>query len=241
MINMRDISKLVVVEDVHKDEAAIIEVLAAIKENRLINDIKLLNYYKGLSVSFDASIEYIDRTDVEIKVHELQAAAMLLQKSTFIKSDHLPYGVIAKVNKVRKDTNIAHLSNLSYVTIPAEKRIYVRVKVSEIMEAQFQNSKQLVRGSIEDISFGGIAIKVPEGIILEEDSAGKVIIWLPDVKVEVPGKLINVREGEVSKKYIFELSADTKNERLIFQFIFKQQSKILKELKELCLRLPEGA
>jgi hypothetical protein len=229
-------SKLVVVEDVHKDEAAILVVLTAIMENRLSNDIKLLNYYKGLSVNFDASVQFIDRNEVEMKVHDLQSAAMLMQKSTFIRSDHLPYGVIAKVNKIRKGTNIAFLSNFAYVTIPAERRIYVRVKVSDKMEAHFQDSNHLVKGAIEDISFAGIAIKAPEGIILEEETAGKVIIWLPDGKVEVPGKLINVREGDVSMKYIFELRADTKSERLIFQFIFKQQSKILKELKDLASR-----
>ena len=45
---------VVTVEDLQKDEAAIFGVLSAIGDGRLSNDIKLLNYYRELPVSFEA-------------------------------------------------------------------------------------------------------------------------------------------------------------------------------------------
>jgi len=223
--------KLLTVEDVHKDEAAIISVLSAIMDNKLQNDIKFLNYYRELPVSFAASVVAVDRGVVEMKVHEMQIASMLVQKATFIRSIHFPHGVIANVLRIRKQRCLAYLTQFSYARIHADQRIYVRVKVSDKIDAAFHNEQHLVRGRIEDISFSGVAIKTPKGSILEENIKGMVSICLPDAKLEVPGKLLKKQGEDV---YVFELEIDTKSEKIISQFIFQQQSQIIRELKDLC-------
>jgi hypothetical protein len=223
--------KLLTVEDVHKDEASIISVLSAIMDLKLPNDIKLLNYYRELPVNFGASVVSIDRGVVEMKVHEMQIASMLQQKATFIRSSHLPHGVIANVLRIRKHASMAYLSQFSYVRIYADQRIYVRVKVSGKIDAAFHNDQHLVRGRIEDLSFSGVAIKTPEGSILEENIQGMVSIFLPDAKLEMPGKLLKKQGADV---YVFELEVDSKSEKILSQFIFQQQSQIIRELKEFC-------
>jgi hypothetical protein len=230
---MLNLYQLLVVEDVHKDEESIIEVLSAIRSKRLPNDIRLLNYYKELPVNFRATIEVVDRGVVEMAVHELQAASMLLEKSTFIKSTHLPHTVIAKLLKVKKATNLVFLTNFSYVQIPAERRMYVRVRLSDKLDAAFHNNQELVRGLIEDISFGGLSINAPHGSVLEKNLKGTISIWLPETRLEVSGKLLKTHDDESTRKYVFELELDTKSERLMSQFIFKQQSRIIRELKDL--------
>lgn len=222
---------LLTVQDVQKDEASIIEVLTAIMEQRLPNGLTLLNYYRELPVNFGASIESIDRGVVQIKVHEMQVASMLIQKATFIRSSHLPHGVIANVLRLRRQDCIAYLTQFSYVRIHADQRIYVRVKVTSKIDAAFYSDNHLVRGRIEDISFSGVAIKAPKGSVLEEDVKGKVSIWLPDAKVEVPGKLLKMQGEDI---YIFVLESDEKSEKVLSQFIFQQQSQIIRELKDIC-------
>ena len=44
---------------------------------------------------------------------------------------------------------------------------------------------------------------------------------------------MKVHDEESTRKYVFELELDTKSERLMSQFIFKQQSRIIRELKDL--------
>ncbi len=61
-----------------------------------------------------------------------------------------------------------------------------------------------------------------------------VSLFLPDVKLEVPGKLLKVHEEDDSTKCVFELDPDSRSERQISQFILRQQSIILRELKDIC-------
>jgi hypothetical protein len=223
--------KLLTIEDVHKDEASIISVLSAIMDLRLPNDIKLLNFYRELPVSFGASIESIDRGVVQMKVHEMQVASMLIQKGTFIRSSHLPHCVIAKVLRLRRHNCLAYLTQFSYARIQADQRIYVRVKVAARIDAAFQNEQHLLRGRIEDISFCGVAIKAPKECILEECVEGTVTLWLPDVKLDLPAKLL---KKQVEGVYVFKLEVDARSEKILSQFIFQQQSQIIRELKDIC-------
>ena len=124
--------QLLTVKDLRKDEAAIMEVLSAIMTDELPNDLVLLNYYNEIPVSFGATIERVDHGVVDIIVHRLQAVAMRMQKMTFIKSQHLPYCVIAKVLKVNREECLALLTQFSYVRIPPEQRTFVRVKVRKV-------------------------------------------------------------------------------------------------------------
>jgi len=221
---------LLTVKDVQKDEASIIDVLTAIKEKRLPNDITLLNYYRELPVNFPASIEAIDRGVVQMKVHEMQLASMLIQKKTFIKSSHLPYGVIANVVRLNKTNYVAYLTQFSYVRIHADQRIYVRVKVTGKYDAAFYSDTDLVRGHIEDISFSGVAIKASKGSILDESIEGKISLYLPGKKLEVPGKLLKIQEEGI---YVFVLEVNEKSENVLSHFIFQQQCQIIRELKEI--------
>jgi hypothetical protein len=226
--------QLVTVEDTQKDEEAILEILSSNSKS-----IKLLNYYRELPVSFDASIEFSDRGVVEMNIHDLQAAAMMIQKEVFIKCKGLPYDVVAKVMKIRKNTHSAFLTSFHYAIITAERRVCVRVRVSEKVDASFQFNNQQGQGSIEDISFSGLSINAPKDISLEENSTGTVSLALPTTMLELSGKLLKVNHGDSSAKFIIELEMDNKSEQCISQFIFAQQSGIIRELKDLFDRGPD--
>ncbi len=226
--------QLLTVKDLQKDEAAIIEVFSAIMAGELPNDLVLLNYYKELPVSFGATIERIDRGVVDMMVHKLQLVSMLQQKLTFIKSDHLPYCVIAKVLKVKKRQSIAMLTQFSYVHIPSEQRMYVRVTVLNRIAASFRSDKQEVNGTIEDISYGGVAILAQKENAMRESAKGIATLYLPGGTLEIPGTLLRVDEQHTVKKFVIKLEMDAKSEKMISKFIFEEQIEILRELKEMC-------
>ncbi len=227
--------QLLTVRDVQRDEAAIVEVLSAIMNKELSNDLVLLNYYKELPISFGATIVRIERGVADLKVHRIQAAAMLAQNMAFIKSDHLPYCAIANVLKVKKDESLALLTQFSYVHIASEQRTYVRVTVLERVEALFTNDAGEVSGIIGDISYGGVAILAPkdnEG--MRENATGTVVLSLAGSRLEIPGTLLRVDDQHPWKKFIIKLEMDPKCEKVVSQFIFKEQIGILRELKDMC-------
>ncbi len=225
--------QLLTVRDVQRDEAAIIEVLSAIMAGELSNDMILLNYYKELPVSFGAEIDRIERGVVDMKVHKVQLIAMLLQQMTFIKSEHLPYCVIAKVLKVKKAGNLALLTQFAYVHIPSEQRMYVRVTVLDKVEAFFRSELQEVSGTIVDISYGGVAILASGDSDLRENAKGLATLCLPDTTLEVPGTLLRIEGHYSSRKYVIRLEMDEKSEKVVSRFIFHEQIGILRELKDM--------
>ncbi len=226
--------QLLTVKDVQRDEAAIIEVFSAIMADELANDLVLLNYYKELPVSFGATIERIDRGVVDMMVHKIQLVSMLQQKLTFIKSSHLPYCVIAKVLKAKRGENIAMLTQFSYVHIPSEQRMYVRVTVVDRITASFRSDLQEVKGSIADVSYGGVAILAPQENVMKENAKGIATLYLPAGPIEMPGTLLRVDEQHAMKKYVIKLEMDSKSEKMISKFIFEEQIGILRELKDMC-------
>jgi hypothetical protein len=224
--------EILTVENGRKDEASIIEIFAAIKNNELPNDLKLLNYHMEVPVSFGAAIDHIEKGLVEMTVHQLQALLMLRQKMTLIKSKHFQHDVIAVVNKVEVDNGFAFLTRFSYGQILSDHRKLVRVKVTESIEVAFQFNKLMLRGTLKDISIGGVAILATENFGIEENASGMVKLWLQGTKLEVPGKVIKVLDDSISKNFIIQWEAGPKSEEVISQFIFQTQSEIIRKLKD---------
>lgn len=99
---------------------------------------------------------------------------------------------------------------------------------------------QLIRGQIEDISFGGISIAAPKGSVMEENVTDMVSISLPNARLAVSGKLLKVAEVDSTTKHIIEPEVDNSSERVITPFIFSRQSRIIRELKDLFTEGPNN-
>jgi len=220
-------------QSAQKDEAQIIRVLSAIMHDKFPNDLILLNYYNDMPISFGANIEHIDHGIVAMTVHNFQAVSMMLQNTTFLKSDLLPHWAIADVLKIDQEHNLAYLALFSYVQNISERRMYVRMTLPDMVEASFHNNQQEVPGAVREISFGGVALLASQENILKEKEKGVVTLSLPDVKLDVPGVFLKYQERDSLRRHIFQLKMNAKSERILSQFIYQQQSKIMEELKHL--------
>ena len=226
----------VTVQNARKDEEAILKALSAIRTGKRPNDLFLLNYYNELPISFGATIEYIDRGIVVLMVHSFQAVAMMMQNMTFIRSNLLPHWIVANVLKVDRENNLAFLALFSYVHNPSERRMHVRITLPEMVEASFHNRKLQVPGAVQEISFGGVALLAPQENVLKEREKGMVSLQLPTVKLDVPGTFIKYQEQESLHRHIFLLEMNTKCEKILSQYIYQQQSRIMKELNNISNR-----
>jgi hypothetical protein len=216
-----------------RDEIAILKTLSAVRSGQLQNDLLLLNYYHEMPISFGASIEYIDRGIVVMMVHSFQAVSMLMQSMTFIKSDHLPHWVIANVLKVDRENNLVFLAIFSYVHNPSERRQHLRMTLPEMIEASFHNRELQLPGAVQEISFGGVALLAPRENILKEKEKGMVSLKLPSTKLDVPGTFVKSQEKDSMNRHIFLLEMNKRCEKVLSQFIYQQQSRIMDELKNI--------
>lgn len=229
---MQNYYNLVPTEDVRKDEASILEILTAVNNNEVSNDIKLLNYYREVPINFGASIDHIEQGMVEMTVHQLQAALMEQQKETMIRSGHFRHDVVAKVSKAGSEKRFAFLTHFSYVQILSDRRAHIRVEIAENIDVTFQTNQHKLQGKLQDISLGGMAILSPEKKELEENTKGKITLSLRGNRLEIPGKLLKILDAPPQNRFIIQNITDGKSEEVISHFVFQTQSEIIRELKE---------
>lgn len=229
---MKDIYHLLTVEDVQKDEKAILEVLQGIHAGRLKNDLRILNYYKEIPVSYNATITGIDDGMVEMDVHQHQAVVMYVEKILFLKSDHFEHDVIAKVYKSNINRCVALLQHFSYVQIKAERRRFVRVQVKDPIPVSFRKGDKSLNGMLMDISIGGLSMQCSDNVALESEDAGILTAELPNGRLEMPGRVIKIIPLEEKWIYVYEIEASSRIETVISQFIFQKQVEIIRELKD---------
>ena len=229
---MHNYYNLLPTTDVRKDEESILEALVAIKDNKVANDVKLLNFYREVPINFGVSIDHVERGLVEMTVHQLQAALMGLQKETLIRSGHFRNDVVAKVNRAGTENGVAFLSHFSYVQILTDRRSHIRVTVSENIDVSFRAHQLRLQGKLMDISIGGMAFLAPDKQGIEDNTRGLISFSLKGNRLEFPAILLRIDDEPPEKRFVFQFNLDSKSETHISHFVFQTQSEIIRELKD---------
>jgi hypothetical protein len=227
---MRDSYTLITLDTVDKDEAAILAVLTRISQRRLPNDLRLLNYYELLPISYDASIKSIDNNLAELTVHKNQAFIMAKEQMTIIRSAHFRHDAIASVFAVKIERELAFLTNFSYVKLHADHRRHVRVNMGGRLVATFQSGALTINGTVFDLSVGGMAIISNHYYPVSSKVPGVISFKIKDKEIRCLGTLVRDMAAGVKRKYLFELKLNGENEKIIYQLIFQRECELLHEL-----------
>lgn len=217
---------------VKEDNKQIVSILDQLGKGKLANDLRLLNYFNEVPVSYPGVVEDVEDDMVDIAVHQHQAVVMNHQKTTYLKSRHFPHDVIAKVFRSDVNRGLAILTGFAYVQIRAERRQFVRVKLDSTIPALFSCEAGDVRGTIYDISIGGMCISAAQHHGLETQAKGVLKVVLDDAALEISAVLLKVKQEGDAFQYIFECETDQKLENKIAHFIFQRQLEIIRELKD---------
>ena len=233
MVN-RDLFQIVTVEDGQKDADAIMKVFNEIHRGVIPCDVKLLNYYREVPVSFNASISNVMPDRIEMSVHQNQAVVMKHEKQTLIKCEYVPNGLGAQAFVALSNIDRCRviLTRFAYAQIKAERRGAVRVEIDFPLEGTFASTKGTFTGNLGDISVTGASLKLPSKPTADTDVAGRFTCQLPGGRLEVPARLLKFVDTENGARAIVTLNSDSNVERLISQFIFSIQVEIIRELKE---------
>lgn len=229
---MNDIYQRIQVAGEVEDGKQILATLSGILTGRLDNDLKLVNYFRQVPVSYGASVLTVEEDSAEFTVHQIQAVVIAQEKVTVLKSRHFHRDVIAQVNYVNVVKSRIVLSGFSYAVVRADRRMAVRVELSDPIQATFNAAGASVSGKLFDMSLTGISIAVPAdpGIPLSE--TGELSVTLPNEIITVPASLLTIKQGADGCRLIFEIEATRAAELCISQYIFKRQVEIIKELRE---------
>lgn len=233
-MHTRNFYNLVTLRDGRTDNDQILEILTDIFEGKLSNDLRLLNYYHEIPVSYKTSILNISKDRVEFQIHQHQALLIKANKHTLLKSSHFPKGlgvhcIPAYVNLNRE---IAILTRLAYSNITAESRKAIRVAVYPPASAVFATAGPIITGTVIDISESGLSMLTNDEITLEENTEGTVFFTLSEKALEIPAFFLKTIETKEGCLCVLQYQVQGAAETIISQYIYSRQVEIIRELKD---------
>ena len=222
---------------IDEDQYEIISILKQELSNKTKLEVRLINYYKGLPVSYPAKIIAIDKDIVELDVYPHQAVIMSECHYTFIRFKGLKHDIYANVQYVNIKRRAASLCKLCYVEIMAERRDYIRLELDHPLKAIFTTNADVVRGRLHEISINGAGIIIEQPCSLDIDENIILMFMILNkvqnlyYNVKTPAKLVGINGDTFPKYYRFAISPDKTLDRQIAQFIMQRQIDIIQEIK----------
>ncbi len=220
------------------DQAQILETFKNLaKQGKL--GVSLINYYKGLPLSYPATIEAVSNGALELDIHPQQAVAIDKYRYAFIRCPAFPHVVGAHVLYVNVRKQAATLRNFFFAEILAERRSTIRLELEPPTEAAFQFGGESLPGTLVNLSMQGAAILSDNSSPSEEAFDTTLQFKLPNIIqntlaiVKAPARYLGTTELETSKVFRFSMAPDKALEQQISQYIFQRQVEIIRELKEM--------
>jgi len=200
--------------------------------------VTLTNYYKGLPITYPATILGVDRGNLDIDVSPQQAVAIASDHYTLIRCPLFTFPIVAHVQYVNIKKHAVSLNKLSFVEVLAEKRAAVRLHLDPPIRATIQYEDQGIDGKLVDISTQGLAMQLDDYAEVATGVDLFVKFLLPDpvlmkqTLLKIPGTLVAIAEHASPYLYKFRITPEKHHEQLISRFSFQRQVEIIRDLKE---------
>lgn len=234
-MDVRDLYSTRIQKSFDEDQAEIVSTLAALKGQ----NVKLINYYKGIPLAYQASVVSVTRGVVDLDVPEVQAYTVEQARSTFIRSPKFKHDLFAKAQYVNVKKKAVTLSSFAYVEIMAERRNFVRVQVEPQPLVALEASQGATEGALFDISLSGFSVEIDHFYPLEPRTEAQAHFSLrePDsgklLTIKLPAVLVSVDGDKSPYHYRFSFDPDKMLEQRISHYIFQRQIEIIRQVKDL--------
>ncbi|GFO62735.1 PilZ domain-containing protein [Geomonas paludis] len=201
--------------------------------------VKLLNYYKGLPISYPATLVEVSGQILELDVHPQQAVALGLSGRTCIKCGTFSHTLLADVKDADVRRMMASLHNFSYVDLMAEQRASLRLELDPPCEAEITVAGRTVAAQALDVSLGGFSALSAQPSQLVKGDEVLLKVLMPNLlhntvsRLELPATVVDVACGDGGDLCRFSISSDAQAEGVLSRFIFQRQVDLIRELKEM--------
>jgi hypothetical protein len=219
--------------DNKSDSDEILSILSDISAGRCKNDLKLVNYYQEMPIIYAVmEIDECRGGTLELTAHHNQAVVIAHQKQTILKSRHFPEGmsVHAIAENVSLKNGYVMLGRFAYVTVNAERRNAIRVKLKEKIPVTIKTDSAAFTGTLADISVSGV--KVSDSGLPSDPGNAALEIAFPGERITLPGTFLRERISEQGHFHVFTVEPDAHAEAVISKLIYVRQVEIIQLLKD---------
>lgn len=202
----------------------------------------MLNYYKEIPVSYDATLVGVENEMAEFQIHEYQAKVINIAREALIscpdsklfKDDLFAEAFYISVPKKR-----VILCRFGYAKIRSDMRRFVRVVLDRPVAMDFMTETGVFSGNIRDISLGGAAVALGDKDLVAPGSVINVVAKLPDyssrstMEIAITANVVRIVGDTAPYTCLLEFHSDKHSQQQIAYFVNQRQVEIIKELKDL--------
>lgn len=124
------------------------------------SEIKLLNIYKGLPISYETSVSSVGEFEICVPGNKQQIACLYYQGETYLQGEKLPFLIRSQVMSLNLAKENAILANFEVAKPDIGKRAQIRVEPDEppVAFIQFSGSGYEAHAPLVDMSAEGASI-----------------------------------------------------------------------------------
>lgn len=226
--------------------------LLASSEDRYI---QLINIYKGVPISHNASVTKVINDRLTLKFHKSHTLCLNLEGQTYIQSKLFPKPIKARVMTINTTEGFAILTDLVFSDPSFRKRQYLRVDLdydeSAVVSISAPGCNVKLFGKLNDISTHGVGVIViaVEDVIsksFSEASQVEIQFSLPfthpedATEIKMTGEIRYIDRDQENFKLGIQTFPDTETETRIEKFVTQRKNEILEEVEKYSITLSLG-
>ena len=227
-------------ESFDEDQAEIVSILKRELAKQPGYEVQLINYYKGLPVSYPAQLIEIERDIIELDIYPQQAVVLAEQHCTFVRCDALRHDLFAHVQYVNIRRRSASLRKYCYVEIMAERRNYIRLDLEPHKNALIRTLAGVIKGQLTELAINGACVKIEQPCTLEINDEITLSFKMHgimrqdvDYTVKTEARLVGIVGDALPRYYRFRITPDKILDRFLAQYLFQRQIEIIREIRDI--------
>ncbi len=232
-------SKAVENDDKIKSRRTIVNLLEIIQKNS--TEIKIHNFYKGLTITNIGLVEKINNEDIIVKTTFMQQKAAQNQKSILISSEIFPSAILCEpIKKIDFENQTISFKEVRFLARNPTQRRSVRVAPEEHHSISFFFEKRKFYGDIRihDISIEAMKLEMsalPAG--LKEKTAVSIDMVLEHDRkpliINTPASVFRIEEMSRSFFVVVSLELTSNQKKQLIDYVAKRQMNLIREFKGL--------
>jgi hypothetical protein len=222
-----------------KDENSVLNLLRAAQENQA--EIKLHNYYEGLSVTHSATVTAVSKERVILKTVYLQQKAIAFEKRVILTSELFPFDIesadIKRIDFQHQSVEIAHCKMIK--STPTMRQNVTLTPDSNNKITLFYNEHKFdTEMHIMNLSVNAIKLSLnflPAGL-KKDDLVTINVVLNEDMKptiIHTDAVVFRIIELKNSFELVLMFKADAGINKILVDYIAKRQMKLIREFKGL--------
>jgi hypothetical protein len=162
-------------------------------------EIQLLNVYKGVPISYPATIQDASEVSIRVRTDKYQIVPMFRESKTFIRSDAFPLTLRASVMEIDLSMLEAVLAGFEPTTSHIGDRTAVRVEPDDALHSllQTQDKKTTISGELADVAQTGLALYTSDANFssaeFKKGTEVSIHLRLPGID-KIPGSSLNLND-----------------------------------------------